>query len=404
MLRLGHLGVGPIMRAAGRQKSTFSLVVLQLATGFVIAASLIEVGSYFRQVSHRSCGYDLTELIGVHVREPRTSGDGGGRTAPTHDTLASLAALPGVAAAALVSPPLRAERGTPTVHTTEGRSARGWTVYASPSLIDVLGLKFVEGGLPRHARQGPGQGGDGMDALVLSQAICDKLFGTGESALGRVVVSDDAGPGRVVGVVDSFSLREPFWDTPSDVVLRLAPPIDADASSFLVRARPGQRATAMEEVRRVVGSEGPSRWVSVTAYAGQVARFQRVATGFVWMFVDIGATFALIALVGAVAVSSFVVAARRREIGIRRALGATRGDILRYFLVESTLAAALGTGIGLVMTLALLLVMRPAVGVPIGGWQLTVAALFLWANATAAALLPARRGARLPPTVATRGG
>ena len=54
------------------------------------------------------------------------------------------------------------------------------------------------------------------------------------------------------------------------------------------------------------------------------------------------------------------------------------------------------------MTLALLVAMKQALGdLPIGWWQLTVAAAFMWANATAAALLPARRAARLPPRLAT---
>ena len=399
MLRLPQLGIGPIVRAAGRQKSAFSLVVLQLATGFVIAGSLVDVGSWIRRVGHMSYGYQQTDLVGVHVREPRTVADGVARPPTPAPLLKAVAALPGVAAAASLSPPLRAQTGAPTLYRADARAVRGWTAFASPSLIDVLGLSFVEGGLPA----GPTE--DGVDALVISKELRDKLFAPTDHAVGRLLTSDDARPGRIVGVVTTFLLREPFWENASFVAVHLAAPVDTDAWSFVVRAHPGQRAAVAETLRRFAGGEGPARSISVTSYGLTPPRFQSVAEGLVTLFVDIGLTIAIIALVGAVAVSSFVVAARRREIGIRRALGATRGDVLRYFLIESTLAAALGTGIGLVVTVALLVAMREAMGnLPIGGWQLAIAAVFMWGNATAAALLPARRAARLSPTLATRGG
>jgi putative ABC transport system permease protein len=296
---------------------------------------------------------------------------------------------------------LRAQTGAPTMYTVAGRATRAWTVFASPTVIDVLGLSFIEGGLPD--RKGTTE--DGIDSLVISKDLRDHLFAPGDTALGRVVRADDARPGRIVGVVKTFLLREPFWDNASSVALRLTAPVDTDAWTFLVRAHPGQRAKVADAVRQFAGVDGPTRWISVTSYGVGAPRFQSVADGLVLLFINVGATIAIIALVGALAVSSFVVAARRREIGIRRALGATRANILRYFLVDSTLAAGLGTSIGLVVTLALLLAMREALGnVPIGVWQLAVAAVFMWANATAAALLPARHAARLPPTLATRAG
>src|SRR5262249_57780664 len=64
----------------------------------------------------------------------------------------AIAALPGVAAVARLAPGLRAEAGGPTLLYPDGargaREARGWTVLATPSLADVLDLRFLAGGLP----------------------------------------------------------------------------------------------------------------------------------------------------------------------------------------------------------------------------------------------------------------
>ena len=398
----GPFDVGPIVRAAGRQKSTFGLVVLQLASGFLIAGSLLNIGSWFQQVGYASPGYDETELVGLHVRAPRAPLHGGQAARETPSTqLARVAAIPGVVAAAPLSPPLRAETGAPTLYLAGEHSARAWTAYTTPALVEVLGLRLIEGALDLAADGGP-------PPVLITRRVRERLFPLGAKAVGQRVVADDSGAARVAGVLEDFMLREPIWDEVHAVVLRFSAPIDDDAATFVVRARPGQHAAVAERLRTMaLATPGASaaRMVSTSAYASAKPRFQRLGDGLVLVFTDFGLTFAIIALVGAAAVSSFVVAARRREIGIRRALGATRADVLRHFLIESTLAATLGIGLGLALTVALLFGMRRAVpGLPIGLWQLAAAAVFMWVNAAAAALIPARRAARIPPTTATRGG
>jgi putative ABC transport system permease protein len=118
-----------------------------------------------------------------------------------------------------------------------------------------------------------------------------------------------------------------------------------------------------------------------------------------------GATIAVTALLGVLAVSSFLVTQRARQLAVRRALGAGSGDIIRHILVETWLATALGTALGLAATLALCTLMRQAFpGLVADGRLLALTALVLWIDCTAAALVPARRAARIPPSVASRAG
>jgi putative ABC transport system permease protein len=385
--------IGPILRSSRRRMSIFAVVVLQLAATFMIYASLRVIGSWFRGIGHTEPGYDRSELVGVSVRGPRAW------AVPAAADLARLAALPGVAAAARLSPPLRAEEGTPTLLrdlARGGREVRGWTVYATPSVADVLGLRFVEGGVESAPTTG--------DRVIVTRRLRDAIFAPGEPAVGRWIAADDAPAAIVVGVVEDIMLREPFFQDPTSIAFRLAPPPARGEEEVVLRVHPGAHPEAVAALRATVGPSSPARAVSITDYAATPPRIQTVADGLVNLFLSVALTIAAIALVGALAVSSFVVTERRAQIGIRRALGATRWDVFRYFLVEGSISAALGTGLGIVLTLALLFAMRRVFpDLPIDWRHLVAAAGLLWANATVAAALPARGAARISPALAGRG-
>ena len=94
---------------------------------------------------------------------------------------------------------------------------------------------------------------------------------------------------------------------------------------------------------------------------------------------------------------------RTREIGTRRALGATRGAILRYFLVENWLVTSAGLTLGLVLTYGLNLALAQLAEVSRIGWtQVATGMLVLWLAGLMAALVPALRGTTVPPVLATR--
>ena len=106
---------------------------------------------------------------------------------------------------------------------------------------------------------------------------------------------------------------------------------------------------------------------------------------------------------GIVGLAWFSVTQRRKQIGTRRALGATRWDVVRYFMVEIGMVSGAGLVLGLVGTVALnwFLDTQYEVGrLPL--WYLPAGALALWLLGQAAVLLPARRAANIPPALATR--
>jgi len=106
---------------------------------------------------------------------------------------------------------------------------------------------------------------------------------------------------------------------------------------------------------------------------------------------------------GIVGLASFWVAQRRKQIGIRRALGATRADILRYFQIENFLIVTFGIVLGIVLAVGINLSLMKLFEVPrLPYWYLPIGALVLWLLGQLAVLAPALRAAAVPPVVATR--
>jgi putative ABC transport system permease protein len=106
---------------------------------------------------------------------------------------------------------------------------------------------------------------------------------------------------------------------------------------------------------------------------------------------------------GIIGITSFSVAERRRQIGTRRALGATRGAILRHFLLENWIVTTLGAVLGLGLAMALNFGLVTLVDGARIDWRiLTGGVALLWTVGLLAALGPALRASQVAPAIATR--
>jgi putative ABC transport system permease protein len=119
----------------------------------------------------------------------------------------------------------------------------------------------------------------------------------------------------------------------------------------------------------------------------------------------VGVILALLGVtaLGIVGLASFWVAQRTKQIGVRRALGATRADILRYFQAENFLIVTFGALLGVALAIGINLMLMKFFEVPrLPLWYLPVGVLALWILGQLAVLSPALRAASVPPVVATR--
>ena len=122
-----------------------------------------------------------------------------------------------------------------------------------------------------------------------------------------------------------------------------------------------------------------------------------------WLLGIVCVALLLVTALGIIGLASFWVQQRTKQIGVRRALGATRGQILRYFQTENFLLATIGIVLGMLLAYAINQLLMGKYELPrLPLYYLPVGAVLLWLLGQIAVYGPARKAASVPPAVATR--
>jgi putative ABC transport system permease protein len=172
---------------------------------------------------------------------------------------------------------------------------------------------------------------------------------------------------------------------------------------YLIRTEPGAMNSVMTEVEKTLTAQTPGR---VFEFMPTPQKKDRWFAGN--KIVVTTMTCIIVALIGVTALgllglTSLSVAERTRQIGTRRALGATRSDILGHFLLENWLITTAGLALGVVGAYALNFLLVSHVSDVKMQWQLIVAGmLLLWINGLLSTIPPAVRASSVPPSIATR--
>ena len=151
-------------------------------------------------------------------------------------------------------------------------------------------------------------------------------------------------------------------------------------------------------------SQNRGRMVDIVrAYEEQKQRTYSSDIAMIRLLTGVVAILTIVTSLGIVGLAWFSVTQRRKQIGTRRALGATRFDIMRYFMLENWLITSIGLALGVIGTLALnwFLDTEYQTGrMPL--FYLPLGLVLLWVLGQLAVLAPARRAANIPPALATR--
>jgi putative ABC transport system permease protein len=235
------------------------------------------------------------------------------------------------------------------------------------------------------------------------------MFPEGD-AIGKVVRQGEPGdtrddPVTIVGVIEQF--HRPFIFDEDGVAGRavLIPARTGSSRniSYLIRTEPGAMSAVIPEVEKRLLAVRP----------GRVFHFETVEQTKGVFFagnklIVATMTFIIIALVGVTALgliglTALSVSERTRQIGTRRALGATRADVVRHFLAENALITTAGLFLGVATSYALnYLLVTYVIDLKLP-WELVAFGIgLLLVNAVVATVLPAMRAARISPVVATQ--
>jgi putative ABC transport system permease protein len=185
----------------------------------------------------------------------------------------------------------------------------------------------------------------------------------------------------------------------------LVPAVPAGPTAhYLVRTKPGFRDQIMTRVVKEFESLRQDRYVNAVKSLADTAAEVRAADRASAVALAILASFVLaVTMLGLFGFAAFAVTSRTKEIGTRRAIGATRTDILKQFLLENWLITTAGLIVGSAITLAFALQLSMLLELPRLPIVFLVCSMALiWSAGLLAALMPALRAAHIPPAVATR--
>jgi putative ABC transport system permease protein len=403
--------IGPIFRSLLRNRARFVLIVVEVALTLAIVANSIVLILDARRTIARQSGFDDEHLLVVQSQpfaRALRERDALGRSAAADASL--LRSQPGVAAATLTSFYPWAGGGSQTslkLPGTKDQSQPAQIYLADTEIVRTLGVRLVSGRTftqDEVERSVADSTGNLIPGVLLSRALADRLYPQ-QDALGKSIeISDGTGKAPVVGVIDRF--YNPYGG--KNNVDELAFFIPGRAASYgrgtlyLVRTSgvPARLAPALEKALLKAENGRNVRILTLTEVRANYHGGNRI------LVASLDAVMALLVVVtalGIIGITSFSVAERRRQIGTRRALGATRWEVVRHFLVENWLVTSIGIVLGLGVAFGLNVGLVAFIAGARLGWQVLAAgALLLWTIGLASALGPALRAAQVAPAIATR--
>jgi putative ABC transport system permease protein len=402
----------PILSAMRRNKAGAILIGVQMAITLAILCNALFIIEQRIALSKRPTGTDESNIF---VIANQWVGNPPDLAAKQQGDLAALRGLPGVVDVVVTNSfPLHnggSSEGLKLNPDQKNESALTALYFSDEHGLQAFGLKLVAG---RNFNAGDVADKLGYtdyrppSAAIITRALADKLF-PGKPALGQGVYFEGL-PKQVpiVGIVDRLQVpwtqaggfSSKFNDNSTILPYRFV----FNYVYYIVRVRPGQLVSAMTAAEKGLFDLDRARILEKTETLTEArANAYQDDHGLVIILSVVCAALVAVTAFGIVGLTSYWVSQRRRQIGIRRALGATRNAIIHYFQTENFLIAAAGSlvGVGMAMGLNMWMVATFEMERLHAGYTFVGAILVLLLGQLAV-LWPAFKAASIPPALATR--
>ena len=403
--------IRPILSTLMRHKTAASLIVLQIAlTCAIIFNALFMIGERVNEMNEPH-GIAVDELLRIQIIPVGNEADA---KAQTQSDLALLRGLPGVQAVTTSNqiPFVNSSwnSGVNLMPEQERPTLNASSYMGNEDFIETFGLKLVAGRnftLDEYIDYSVwAENSARVASAIITQAMGERLF-PGESALGKVFYTG-ADPIQIVGIVEHL-VRPSRQGGPSAreyaMVYPIRPTYDVGAQ-YILRTSPERRAEVMQAAIETLRQNGPTRVIlenNTKTFSQLRNDFYQQQRSMAWLLGIVCLALLLVTALGIVGLASFWVQQRTKQIGVRRALGATKGQILRYFQTENFILASIGIVLGMLAAYGInqwLMSAYELARLPL--YYLPLGALALWLLGQIAVLGPARRAAAVPPAIATR--
>lgn len=412
------MNIGPIIRAMNHNRTRAVLIILEIAMTLAIVTNCVNVILAERAKMMKQSGFDDDNILWMRARPFAPEFRELSYIGNTIDAdLRTISAIPGVRAVANTTFQLWEGGGSSALMKAAGGRAAGQQTqiyYATSDIVQALGARVSEGRVFRAGDHGIGNQPDPGNLVLVTRATADALFPVG-GAVGKAIqfATDDGGtdgePMTVVGVIDTFF--NPYGrstDTSIGIGER-AVFVASRAGSYergmryLIRTEPGALNSVAADVEKRLLAANPGRAIEFKLTPDKKELWFAGGRMTVTVMTLIIVALVAVTALGLLGLTSLAVAERTKQIGTRRALGATRGDILSLFLVENWLVTTAGLVLGVAGAYALNFLLVSHVSDVKMQWQLLASGMvLLWINGLLSTLPPAMRAMAVSPSIATR--
>ncbi len=402
------LELGPMLRALMRNKIGALLIALQIALTLTIMVNAIFMMQERNRQMARASGVDEQNTFYL-------SNTVFGENYPLQSALArdldQIRKTPGVVAATQINAiPLSGGGWSMGLQTKPGDDVDGTGTaiyFVDTQGIAALGVELLAGEnfsesdiswRERSSNKWPPK-------IIITQKLAEKLFdGDWKKALGQTVYINNHDPMQVTGIVKSLQSPWNGWDNTEHASL-VPSQLENKGSRLFIRTEPGRRDALMPQIEKMLADSDKQRIirnVKTMTETREESYREHQATNNILLTVIIVLT--LITGFGIVGLAMFSINRRTRQIGTRRALGASQWQIMRFFMLENLLISSLGVvlGIGGAIGLNIWLVSTFAM-TPLTPGLLLVGCAALLLVGQLAVSYPALIAARISPATATRG-
>ncbi|MBB5212268.1 ABC transporter permease [Microbulbifer hydrolyticus] len=395
----------PMLSALWRNKVSALLIAIQLAlTLAIVSNATVIVQDRLKNIA-RPTGMDVENIIAITFMPVPTDYDMAGAVRADLDMMR---AMPGIVDATVTNQIPVSGSGSASSYYLEPNAQIGDVdgnyYQTDPHFINTLGLNLIEGRNFRQDEMGVYGSNERYESnvIVVTKQFADQAFPEG-NALGKFLYhgSDDK-PMEIIGIVERHLGAWPSWSLAGNVVFHPLL-IEENHKRYLVRTEPGQRDAIFKQLEDKLADRDPQRVIHLETLSENLASTYVADNIMVKVLATVMALLTFIVALGIVGLTIFWINQRAKQIGVRRALGATRANIGRYFLVENSMIAGTGLILGTAAALIINQLMvsefsQPALSLP----MLAVCALILLLVSIVAALMPAMRAANISPAMATR--
>ena len=409
------MDIRPILSTLLRHKTAAALIVLEIALSCAIVCNaLFLIGNRMERMQ-RVTGLSEKEIVLIEVSGIGTHKEAG---AVTRADLAALRALPGVKFAASTNQvPYGNNSWNSSVSLVKDQQNPNLnlaTYLGDAQLFDALGLKLAAGRrfqadefVEWEALQAPGSKVN-IPAVLITRKVAEELW-PGQDPIGKGLYSWSEEPHRVVGVIETLA-RPNDQGGPAQNQYSAIFPVNLPYGSggrYVLRVDdPARRDEVIKAALKSLESSGPTRIIpadEAKTYESLRHDYYRQDRAMAWLLGAVCVALLIVTALGIVGLASFWVQQRTRQIGVRRALGATRGQIMRYFQTENFLLATVGIALGMLLAYAINQLLMGKYELPrLPLYYLPLGAALLWLLGQIAVYGPARKAASVPPAVATR--